>query len=75
MRVEEIRQQINQLDISDKILLITDVWDSIAQSNKELSMPEWQKRELDLRYKSYKAGKQNLHDWVSVHENLRKKYR
>ncbi|MEE4355783.1 MAG: addiction module protein [Desulfococcaceae bacterium] len=74
MRVEEIRQEINQLDMSDKILLIADVWDSIAQSNGELPMPEWQKGELDLRYKSYKAGKQNLHDWGAVHESLRKKY-
>ncbi len=73
MRVEEIRQEINQLDMSDKILLIADVWDSIAQSNGELPMPEWQKRELDLRYKSYKSGKQNLHDWGAVHESLRKK--
>jgi len=32
-------------------------------------MPEWQKRELDKRYKEYKAGGQNLHDWQSVHEN------
>jgi len=75
MRLEEIKQEINQLDMSEKILLISDVWDSIAQSNDELPMPEWQKKELDLRYKSYKAGKQNLHDWETVHESLRKKYR
>jgi len=75
MRLEEIRQEINQLDMSEKILLISDVWDSIAQSNDELPMTEWQKKELDLRYESYKAGKQNLHDWETVHESLRKKYR
>ena len=52
-----------------------DIWDSIAQGNSELPMPEWQKRELDKRYKEYKAGDQNLHDWQSVHEDLRNKYR
>lgn len=75
MRSEEIRDEINRLYLPEKLLLIADVWDSIAQSNNELPMPEWQKKELDLRYQSYKAGRQNLHDWASVHENLRKKYR
>ncbi len=75
MRPEEIKEEINQLELSEKLLLIEDVWDSIAQSNNELPMPEWQKKELDLRYKSYKAGKQNLHDWESVHESLRNKFK
>ena len=38
-------------------------------------MPEWQKRELDKRYQAYKAGEQNLHDWQSVHEEIRNKYK
>jgi putative addiction module component (TIGR02574 family) len=75
MRFEEIKEEINRLALSQKLLLIEDVWDSIAHSNQELPMPEWQKKELDLRYKSYKEGKQNLHDWESVHESLRKKFK
>jgi len=50
--LEEIREEINRLYLSEKLLLIADVWDSIAQSNNELPMPEWQKKELDLRYQS-----------------------
>jgi putative addiction module component (TIGR02574 family) len=75
MQLEKIKQEIYRLGLSEKLLLVEDVWDSIAQSNKELPMPEWQKKELDLRYKLYKAGKLNLHDWESVHENLRNKYK
>jgi len=75
MRLEEIKQEINRLKLTEKLILIEDVWDSIAQKNQELPMPEWQKRELDQRYKSYKAGEQNLHDWESVHESLRNKYK
>jgi len=51
MRPDEIKQEIGKLDLSEKLLLIEDVWDSIAQNNSELPMPEWQKRELDKRYK------------------------
>ena len=75
MRPDEIKQEINKLDLVEKLLLIEDVWDSIAQSNSELPMPEWQKRELDKRYVEYKAGGQTLHDWQSVHEGLRNKYK
>jgi putative addiction module component (TIGR02574 family) len=75
MKSEKIKQEINKLDLAEKLLLVEDIWDSIAQSNSELPMPEWQKLELDKRFKEYKAGKLNLHDWQSVHENIRNKYK
>ncbi len=75
MRPEEIKEEINKLDLSEKLLLVEDIWDSIAQSNSVLPMPEWQKAELDRRYREYKEGKLELHDWSSVHENLRNKYK
>ena len=75
MRPEEIKQEINKLNLADKLLLVKDIWDAIAQDNFELPMSEWQKQELDKRYKEYKAGGQNLHDWQSVHEDLRNDYK
>ncbi|MFA6011010.1 MAG: addiction module protein [Desulfobacteraceae bacterium] len=62
--------EINKLTLTDKLSLIEDVWDSIAQSHSTLPMHEWQKKELDQRYSDYKAGKQSLHDWNSVHDEL-----
>ena len=75
MRPEEIKQEIIKLNLAEKLLLVEDIWDYIAQGNSELPMPEWQMRELDKRYQEYKAGGQNLHDWQSVHEDLRNKYK
>ena len=75
MKSYEIKQEIAKLNLTEKLLLIEDVWDSIALDNAELPMPEWQKKELDKRYKEYKAGKQNLNQWQSVHEDLRNKYK
>ncbi len=74
MRIEEIKQEIQKLNVSEKLLLIGDVWDSIAQNGPDIPMPEWQKRELDRRYEEYSEGKQALHEWRSVHEELRNKY-
>ena len=71
MRAEEIRDEISALALSDKLLLVEDIWDSIAKGNDELPMPEWQKQELDKRYQSFKDGEQELHDWQSVHEELK----
>lgn len=71
MKPNEILNDINRLGISEKIILVEDIWDSIAQSNAILPMPEWQKIELEKRYGEYKAGKMSLHDWNDVHENLR----
>jgi putative addiction module component (TIGR02574 family) len=55
--------------------IVEDNWDSIAAANTELPMPEWQKRELDKRYKEYEEGKLGLHDWKSVHEDLIQEYK
>jgi putative addiction module component (TIGR02574 family) len=75
MRPDQIKDEINRLDLSEKLLLVEDIWDSIATSNSEIPMPEWQKQELDRRYKEYKEGNLGLHDWKEVHEGLRDKYK
>lgn len=46
-----------------------------APISEPYSCPEWQKSELDKRYKDYKNGKLKLHDWEGVHEELRNKYK
>ena len=75
MRTEELIKEIEKLDLSEKLVLVEEIWDSIALSNSELPMPDWQKRELDKRYKEYKSGKLSLHEWRKVHEELRDKYK
>lgn len=75
MRQEKIMQEVNELDLSEKLMLVEDIWDSIASNNAELPMPAWQKQELDRRYNEYKEGKLALHNWQDVHKVLRDKYK
>ena len=75
MQSSEIIKEINNMGLSEKLLLVEDIWDSIARFNAELPMPERQKLELDKRYKDFKNGELKLHDWEDVHENLRNKYK
>ena len=72
MRANEIIKEIDNLCLSEKLILVEDIWDSIARNNAELPMPEWQKTELDKRYSDYKNGKLKLHDWGTIHEYKRK---
>jgi len=74
MRPEKLKNEINRLGLSEKLLLVEDIWDSIAVSNSEIPMPVWQKREIDKRYEEYKEGKLRVHDWEDVHKGLRDKY-
>ena len=75
MRPNEIIKEIDNLGLSEKLLLVEDIWDSIARDNGELPMPEWQKAELDKRYRDYKNGKLKLRNWESIHEELRNKHK
>ncbi len=69
MRPEEIKNEINRLELSQKLLLVEDIWDSIAAGNADIPLAEWQTRELDKRYKEYTEGKIGLHDWQAVHND------
>lgn len=75
MQTNDIIKEIDNLGLSEKLILVEDIWDSIARFNTELPMPEWQKSELDKRYKDYQNGELKLHDWEDMHKNLRNKYK
>ena len=75
MRPNEIIKEIDDLGLSEKLILVEDIWNSIARNNAEIPMPEWQKSELDKRYREYKEGKLKLRDWEGVHEEIRNKYK
>ena len=75
MVIDEIKEKINKLPLSEKLLLIEDIWDSILESNSVLPLPEWQKRELERRYREYKNSNQAIHSWNSVHDEIREKYK
>ncbi len=71
MEPQDIIAEIDKLELSEKLILIEDVWDSIAKSNSKLPMPEWQKNELDKRAADLKNSSLPLSDWNSVHAKLR----
>ncbi len=71
MEPEKIANEISKLSLSQRLILTQDIWDSISRESDKLTMPEWQKKELEKRYELYKQGKLELHDWQDVHRQLR----
>ncbi len=71
MKTIELEKEIDKLGLSEKILLVEDIWDKIARGNKIPPVSAWQKEELDKRYADFKEGKLVLHDWKEVHSRIR----
>ena len=59
MRVSDI-PGITELSIPEKLLLVEDLWDSIASDATSLPVPQSHQEELDRRLKSYEASPGNL---------------
>lgn len=74
MEPNDILAEIKKLELSEKILLVEDIWDLIARANSKLPMPEWQKTELNKREKEFQHGKLEVNDWKQVHQKIRSEF-
>lgn len=75
MRTEKLKSEIRKLDVTEKLLLVEEVWDEIASSNEVLPLPEWQKKELEKRLNEYDRGEVEVAEWHQVHEDLKNSYK
>jgi putative addiction module component (TIGR02574 family) len=73
MEPNRITDEIKSLSLPQRLIIAQDIWDSIAIESDKLTMPEWQKSELEKRYDQYKHGKLRLHDWQEVHAGMRER--
>lgn len=51
----ELTEQAKKLSISDRILLVEEIWDTIAEENQAFELTDAQKRELDRRLESARS--------------------
>ncbi|MBI4964049.1 MAG: addiction module protein [Desulfomonile tiedjei] len=59
MRVSDI-PEIDRPSTPEKILLVEDLWDSIAANESSVPVPQSHIDELDRRIKGYKSHQSNL---------------
>jgi putative addiction module component (TIGR02574 family) len=65
------KKDILDLSISERIQLVEDIWDSIAQTPESLQLTEEQKIELDRRLDDYHGDPGKGSPWEVVRERIR----
>lgn len=65
-------QNIDLIPVSTRLMMVEDIWDSIARSNADVPVYDWQKKELARRKANFKANPGNALSWQSVQETILK---
>jgi putative addiction module component (TIGR02574 family) len=59
------------LSVSERIQLVEDLWDSIAEVPEEVPLSDAQKAELDQRLEAYRQNPHEGSPWEAVQERIR----
>jgi len=63
-------QELETLSVPERVQLVEDLWDSIARSNVEIPVPQWQKDELDRRKQNYLRNSGSGRTWDEVKQDI-----
>ena len=62
----DLTEQAKKLSIPDRILLVEEIWDTIAEENQAFELTDVQKQELDRRLESAKADPRQGRTWDEI---------
>jgi putative addiction module component (TIGR02574 family) len=63
--------EIKKLSIAERILMVQEIWDSIAAEQESIPVTEAQKAELDRRVASYEASPNEGKSWEEIKRRLK----
>jgi putative addiction module component (TIGR02574 family) len=63
--------EIRSLPVSDRLDLVEQIWDSIAEDQEQLELSEEHKAELDRRLAAHEADPESGSTWEEVEQRLR----
>ncbi|GBD95333.1 MAG TPA: addiction module protein [Nitrospirae bacterium] len=72
MRVSDI-PEITKLSTPEKILLVEDIWDSIASDEAVVPVPQSHIEELDRRFIKYESAPGNLLSFEELQTKIEKR--
>jgi putative addiction module component (TIGR02574 family) len=58
--------QIRELSVSEKLLLVEELWSEIASKSELIEIPDWHKSELDQSLEDYKRNPREGSLWAEV---------
>lgn len=62
--------EIAEMPIEERIQLVEDIWDSIAELPESVTVPDWHKEELERRLDAYHSNPTEDSPWSEVREKL-----
>jgi len=62
--------EIAEIPIQQRIQLVEDIWDSIAEMPEAVEIPEWHKQELEKRLEAYHANPNEGSPWQDVRKRI-----
>lgn len=65
------KADILKLSVSERILLVEDIWDSIAEAPEQVALSETQARELETRLDAYRSDPSQGSPWAMVRDRVR----
>lgn len=63
--------EIKMLDISERIILVEEIWDSITKEQGSVGLSEYEKSVLDDRLASLENNADNLMSWDEMKAKIR----
>ena len=63
-----------QLSISERIILVEEIWDTIAAEIEAIEISEDEKRLIDQRLEAYRRQPENVSSWESVYKRIVEKH-
>jgi putative addiction module component (TIGR02574 family) len=68
--LKEVIPHFDELSSSEKLLLLEELWDDLADAPADVPVPDWHKRELERRYQEYLQNPAEGSPWPEVRERL-----
>jgi putative addiction module component (TIGR02574 family) len=62
---------IDQMSVAQRVLLVEEIWDSIADEQEEIPLTEGQREDLQRRVAAYEANPKAGSSWEEVKARLR----
>ena len=62
----DLTEEAKKLSIPDRILLVEEIWDTIAEENQTFELTDAQKHELDRRLESNRANPGQGRTWDEI---------
>jgi len=67
-----LTDNIKKLSKSEKLLLVAELWDDIADSPEDVPLTEAQERHLDERYQQFCENPEEGESWAVVKDRIKK---